>query len=199
MSTYKIESIDGGLVLTDPAGHAEWLDDIEIVGFPSEQALAVRLSLCISVDSNLDAYDDDEAADIRADMQKWLDDGYSIGIRCDFSEEKSKAAAYAEATALYNRFRDGDYAPLDALWCASWVSEDGQGSMDADGYIDRPDPAAFVAELLADFGDTAHDRKGLLAGRINLTRYRGHWNRGPEILEDEGFDVADFAPIPEAA
>lgn len=197
MSTYKIESIDGGLVVTDPAGHAEWLDDLEIVGFPTEQVLAVRLSLCISVDSNLDAYDDEEAADIRADMQEWLDDGYSIGIRCDFSDEKSRAAAYAEATELYNRFRDGDYAPLDARYRVWWTSEDKQGSMDCGDFITFSQARASLSEMTAELLRIGNedDVDGILAGTFSIESCRGNTGCGVE----ERFDVADFAPLPTAA
>ncbi|WP_377296113.1 hypothetical protein [Rhizobium sp. SGZ-381] len=200
MSAYKFENLDGGLALVSVSNPdiCEWIA-FEIGSFPSAGVVAARVALCDGADSNLFAFDVEGAADIRTEMTEWLEDnGYSVSIPCDYRCDDRKTAAPREAQALRDRFL-GDYAPLDALWCASWVSEDGQGSMYDDGHAERPDPAAFVAELLDVCGDTAHDRKGILAGRINLTRYRGHWNRGPEVLEVEDFDAEDFAPLPAAA
>ncbi len=200
MSAYKIENLDGGLALIDVINPdiCEWID-FEIGYFPSSGVVAARVALCDSADSNLFAYVEG-AADVRTEMTEWLEDnGYSVSIPCDYRSDDRKTAALSEAQALRDRFLGGDYTTLDARWCASWVSEDGQGSMDDDGHGERPDPAAFVAELLDVCGGTAHDRKEILAGRVNLTRYRGHWNRGPEVLEVEEFGAEDFAPLPAAA
>lgn len=110
MNVYNLDNLDGGLAVVDTANPetVEWLDDIKIIGFPSESALTVSLSDCNSNDSNLEAAGIEDGADIRLKMNEWLEgNGYPKTLHCDFSSEKSKAAALAEATAIWDRFLDG--------------------------------------------------------------------------------------------
>jgi hypothetical protein len=200
MSAYKIEDIDGGLALVDTANThiVEWLDEIEIVGFPSENALTVRVSLCSSNDSNLQASDIEDADDIRLVMNDWLEDnGYSESIHCDFSSEESEASALAEAIALRDRFLGGDYTPFEARYRVWWTSEDKQGSMDCGDFVTIEEARASLPEMAAELLriDGGSSPAGILAGTFSIEADRGHLGSGVE----ERFDVADFAPLAAAA
>ncbi|MBY5482601.1 hypothetical protein HFO84_35615 [Rhizobium leguminosarum] len=114
MNAYNIENADGGLALVSAAnsGHFEWIE-AEAVAIASKSVVCVRLTLCDIADSNLFAHNVEGAADLRLDMDKWLD-GYSVTIPCDFADKASFASASAEAARLYARFARGDFAPLPA-------------------------------------------------------------------------------------
>lgn len=200
MSPYKFENLDGGLALVDPANPdiVEWLDEIEIVSFPSEKALTIRLSLCSSNDSNLRASDIEDGEDIRADMQEWLEDnGYSESIHCDFNSEESKASALAEAIALRDRFLGGDYTPFEARYRVWWTSEDKQGSMDCGDFVTIEEARASLPDMTAELLRIGNedDVDDILSGNFSIESCRGNTGCGVK----ERFDVADFAPLPAAA
>ncbi|MEY9562276.1 hypothetical protein [Sinorhizobium fredii] len=206
MSTYRIENEDGGLApVSDVSGdHLEWLDDIEIVGFPSESEIVVRVTLCDSNDSNLFAWHLEGAEDIRKDMAEWLEDnGYSVSIPCDFGSQESLGNAAAAAQGLHNRFVAGDYTPLDAVYKTVWSSSDRRGDIEGlehhtlDAALDSL--SDFAAELLRQCADDA-ERNSILAGTFEVYRGRGSWSHGWQSIGDfESFYVEDFAPLPAAA
>lgn len=197
MTKYSIENVDGGLRL-ESNDHLEWLGDIEIVSFPSESVICVRVTLCDSNDSNLHAWSVEGADDIRLDMNEWLEDeGYSISIPCDFADEKSVAGATADAITIRDRFLSGDYVPLDARYRVWWVSEGKQGSLECGDFITLDEARASLPEMTAELlrVDGGCSPEGILAGTFSIDCTRGNDGYGVE----ERFDVADFAPVPAAA
>jgi hypothetical protein len=190
MSKYKIENHDGRLALVGGGEQLEWLDEIEIISFPSESEICVRVTLCDGNASNLYAWDLDDADEIRAAMSEWLEDsGYSESIHGDFRSEESTAEAVASARALRDRFLGGDYTPLDARYCVWWSSEDEQGSIDCGGFITIEEARASLPGMTAELLRVGNedDAAGILAGTFLIAAVRDNTGCGFE----ESLNVAD--------
>ena len=202
--TYKIKNEDGRLALVSD-DYLEWLSDIEIVTFPTESEIVVRVSLCECKDSNLLTWDVDDAHEIRAEMVKWLKDGgYSVSIPCDFRNKSSLAKATAQAAALYGRFLDGNHLPLTARYKVTWASRNPQDHMLMSEHMTEQEAVNSLPDIKADLlgqcsggDDGARQRADVLASRLMVEAV---WETDTDIFvgDFQIFDVADIA-LPEAA
>lgn len=199
MSTYKFESLDGGLALIDKDGNAEWIV-VNIVGVPSEQLMQVEVELVAAVDSHLFANNVVDASERRAEMQDWLaENGYYETVGCDFRSETDLIAALREAGALRDRFLGGDYLPLDAQYGVWWISEDEQRSLRQGEFLTCDEAYAWLpdatARLLGQCSEASH-RDSILGGSFMILAVRDY---DEVVSKVDRIAVAYYASLTAAA